>query len=236
MSETHRRRSFGFPVVVTTAFVLGASAIGISYAASNADGPYVPPDKQKAFDSAGVVDPSALGPDTQNAGLSTPAPDSGDQATIAAVRKAIPGLFAAHEAPGRLDTSLVGDSSEEQLRASATQVARDEQLKTLTDVLGPAAAQKQLEVYAAGLKQAITSNNPNWLYTDDHFEVTKWEGVQLSGNDAHLLFEGHMTWALANGSLKTDPPLQYEVELSQSKSSSFGWIITNQVGRQVNGE
>ena len=219
-------KKYIFPIAVTSAFLLGASAVGFSVADSD-DTAGMPAAKRSVVEAAGILDPGVVAGAAWDGNPFAAIENEGSALDISAVKAAIPGILTARSAEGRVSGTLESKGKAAQRSASLSTVAVQRRAQNLTSIEVASLAGEDLENLNSSVAQAIESENPNWLFTSNEFVLEKWQGVRISGDTARAILVGHAEWQLANGTLKVDEPLQHKVTLVRDATARYGWLLAS---------
>lgn len=212
-----------FLTAAVTAFLVGASAVVVAHADDSGTEIANDPAKQAAMES--TPEPTDISTDViSDAPTLKPASANSTnsfQLNILDQQDAIIGMMTGSVAPGRLSKSLVGLSKDEQLSASFTDEAIATRKSLIADNYTSAQVDQQLSTYNDGLRSAITDPDEDWLYVDNRFSVTTWQGIQWTSNNGTATLIGHQSYQEPDGTWVDDPDEQWSLRFNHATGSGI---------------
>ncbi|WP_182047595.1 hypothetical protein [Curtobacterium sp. ME26] len=216
-----------FLTAAVTAFLIGAGAVVVAHA-DDADTDIVDdPGKQTALESAPeptdvstdvASDTSPLAPAASN--QSNP-----NQLNLLDQQYAITEMMTGSVAAGRLDVNLLGASQDDQLAGAFSDSAVASRKKLIAYNYTATQVDSMLTTYNDGLRQAITTPDENWLFTDNKFVVTTWQGIQWNYNTGSATLIGHQSYKNPDGTWVDDADAQWRLSFNHAANEGHYHLV-----------
>ncbi len=164
--------------------------------------------------------------------LYPPVHDVGTATDVESVRAAVPRILNDWVAAGRADGRVGSTDIASLVAASLSDTAEQERRALLSSVLAPSLVDAELAGYEQGFRDAMFLTQPLWLYVDNDFVATSWDGVQVIGDTAVVLVQGQQSYVFLNGTTGEEPVHQFRLVLQRDPGSRYGWVALNESSRQ----
>lgn len=200
------------------AFLVGAGAVVVAHADDSGTEIADDPAKQAAMESTPTpTDVSGdVITDTPAQAAATTNQSNSFQLNILDQQDAIQEMMTGSVAPGRLPKTVVASDQDTQLAAALNDDAVAARKKTIEYNYTAAQVDQQLATYNEGLRSAITNPDEAWLYTNNRFTVTEWQGIRWTNNSGTALLIGHQSYQEPDGEWVDDPDEQWSLRFNHA--------------------
>lgn len=207
-----------FATAALAAFIVGAGAVVVAHADDTGTDISNDPAKIAAMES--TPSPTDISGD-QVSDTATLAPAATNQSNsfqlnLLDQQQAIIDMMTGTVAPGRLDKSLVGRDQQTQLDGALSDAAIAARRQVIAYNYTASQVDAQLATYNQGLRDAITHPESDWVYTDNRFSVTTWQGIQWTNNNGRAMVIGHQSYQESDGTWEDEPDSQWTLSFSHA--------------------